>query len=131
MKMLYPILIERGDSKTAWGITVPDLPGCFSAADEEKDIFDKAEEAIYLYLEDMEHIPQPKTLLEYEQSANDDLDNYIIGMVKIDLSKINGPAKRINITVPISVLTQIDKAAKDKGMNRSEFLCQSALENVG
>ena len=27
--MRYPIAIEPGDDATAWGVVVPDLPGCF------------------------------------------------------------------------------------------------------
>ena len=31
--MRYPILIEPGSESTAFGVVVPDLPGCFSAGD--------------------------------------------------------------------------------------------------
>jgi predicted RNA binding protein YcfA (HicA-like mRNA interferase family) len=31
LSMRYPIAIETGDSKHAYGVVVPDLPGCFSA----------------------------------------------------------------------------------------------------
>jgi predicted RNase H-like HicB family nuclease len=27
--MKYPIAIEPGNAATAWGVVVPDLPGCF------------------------------------------------------------------------------------------------------
>lgn len=30
--MHYPIAIEVGDDQHAYGVAVPDLPGCFSAA---------------------------------------------------------------------------------------------------
>lgn len=33
MTMRYPIVIEAGDDATAFGVVVPDLPGCFSAGD--------------------------------------------------------------------------------------------------
>ncbi|MFX4790020.1 type II toxin-antitoxin system HicB family antitoxin, partial [Acinetobacter baumannii] len=29
--MLYPIAIERGTDTEAFGVSVPDIPGCFSA----------------------------------------------------------------------------------------------------
>ena len=35
--MKYPIAIEPGDEDHAWGVVVPDLPGCFSAADSGID----------------------------------------------------------------------------------------------
>ena len=31
--MRYPIAIELGDEAQAFGVVVPDLPGCFSAGD--------------------------------------------------------------------------------------------------
>ena len=31
--MLYPLAIQAGDRNTAFGVIVPDLPGCFSAGD--------------------------------------------------------------------------------------------------
>ena len=31
--MLFPIAIERGDEQHAYGVVVPDLPGCHSAGD--------------------------------------------------------------------------------------------------
>jgi len=39
-------------------------------------------------------------------------------------------SKRINITVPIYALEQIDKYAKSKNMNRSTFLVESALKQA-
>jgi len=38
--------------------------------------------------------------------------------------------KRINITVPLYALEQIDKYAQSHNMNRSTFLVQSALKQV-
>ena len=35
--MKYPIAIEPGNKHAAWGVVVPDLPGCFSAADSGID----------------------------------------------------------------------------------------------
>lgn len=39
--------------------------------------------------------------------------------------------KRINITIPIYALERIDKYAKSHNMNRSTFLVESALRQVG
>ena len=39
--------------------------------------------------------------------------------------------KRINITVPLYALEQIDTYAKNHNMNRSTFLVESALKRVG
>ena len=49
--MRYPIAIEAGDAKHAFGVVIPDLPGCFSAGDTMDDALTNAREAILLHLE--------------------------------------------------------------------------------
>ncbi len=44
--MKFPIAIEPGSDTTAWGVVVPDLPGCFSAGDTAEEAFANAAEAI-------------------------------------------------------------------------------------
>ena len=44
--MLYPIAISTGDDDHAWGVEVPDIPGCFSAGDDLDDAMAMAREAI-------------------------------------------------------------------------------------
>ena len=50
MHMRYPIAIEPGDSQHAFGVVVPDLPGCFSAGDFLDEAMAPAREAILLHL---------------------------------------------------------------------------------
>jgi predicted RNase H-like HicB family nuclease len=37
--------IEPGTDRTAWGVAVPDLPGCFSAGDTLDEALDNAHKA--------------------------------------------------------------------------------------
>ena len=57
--MKYPIAIEPGDADHAFGVVVPDLPGCFSAGDT-------LDEAIELLLEtvidDGGAVPEPRPI---------------------------------------------------------------------
>ena len=48
--MRYPIAIEHAD-QSAFGVVVPDLPGCFSPGDSLDEAMDNAKEAIELWLE--------------------------------------------------------------------------------
>ena len=52
--MYYPIAIEPGDNKHAFGVVVPDLPGCFSAGDSLDDAMAQARDAILLHLEGLQ-----------------------------------------------------------------------------
>ena len=49
--MRYPIAIESGDAGHAYGVVVPDLPGCFSAGDTLDEALTNAQEAILLHIE--------------------------------------------------------------------------------
>ena len=49
--MLYPIAIEPGDETHAFGVIVPDIPGCFSAGDTLEEAYANAKEAIAGHLE--------------------------------------------------------------------------------
>ena len=70
--MLYPIAIALGDEKHAHGVFVPDIPGCFSAADEFQDVYANAIEAITdhieLLVEDGEEIPQPSDIRTLQEN---------------------------------------------------------------
>ena len=49
--MRYPIVVESADDFHAFGVVVPDLPGCFSAGDTLEEAFENAKEAIVGWLE--------------------------------------------------------------------------------
>ena len=44
--MRYPIAVEKGDETHAYGVIVPDLPGCFSAGNTLDEAIVNAKEAI-------------------------------------------------------------------------------------
>lgn len=58
------IVIVNKEENSAYGMTFPDAPGCFSAADEIDDVFAMANEALELWgegmREDGEAIPEPR-----------------------------------------------------------------------
>ena len=48
--MRYPIVVHTDDG-SSYGVTVPDLPGCFSAGDTLDEAFEMAREAIFGHIE--------------------------------------------------------------------------------
>jgi predicted RNase H-like HicB family nuclease len=127
--MKYPIAIEPGDAGHAFGVTVPDLPGCFSAGDTLDEAIDNAKEAIELWLEtvidDGGAVPEPRSIAEHQ--ANPEFADWIWAVVAIDLAQLSDKAERINITLPARVLRRIDTAAKSAGESRSGFIAHLAL----
>jgi len=70
--MMKPyIAIVHKDPASAYGVTFPDAPGCFSAADDIDDLFANAAEAITLWteamMEDGQKIPAPRDLSELKR----------------------------------------------------------------
>jgi predicted RNase H-like HicB family nuclease len=130
--MRYPIAIEPGDEKHAFGVVVPDVPGCFSAGDTLDEAISNAKEAIELWLEtvieDGGSVPEPSPIDRHQ--ANPEFAGWIWAVVDIDLSRLEGKTKRINITIPENVLTLIDEAAKRAGESRSGFLAKAALDKA-
>ena len=49
--MRYPVAIEPGSEQTAFGVIVPDLPGCFSAGDTLDEAVANAQEAAAAWIE--------------------------------------------------------------------------------
>ena len=130
--MRYPIAIETGDETHAFGVVVPDLPGCFSAGDTLDEAIINAKEAIELWMEivieDGKPIPEASPVAKHQ--ANPELMGWIWAVVEVDLSKLSGKAKRVNITLPERVLFNIDRAAARLGDSRSGLLAKAALEYV-
>lgn len=128
--MRFFIAIEPGDENHAFGVVVPDLPGCFSAGDTLDEAFENAREAIDLWcetvLEDGGMIPPCKTLAELQ--SDPDLAGWIWSIVEVPVEKYLGPAEKINITLPKLLLSRIDEYAKAHGATRSGFLAQAARQ---
>lgn len=126
--MKFIIAIEPGTESTAWGVAVPDLPGCFSAGDTLDEAMENARLAIdqhvEIMIEDGETIPVARTLAVLQ--AAPDYTGWVWAVVDVPVEKYLGPAEKINITVPRLVLARIDEYAKSHGMSRSGFLVEAA-----
>jgi predicted RNase H-like HicB family nuclease len=129
--MRYPVVIHK-DRDSDYGVTVPDLPGCFSAGDTADEALSNVIEAIECHIEGMlidgEKIPQGRPIEHYRRKR--EFNTGIWALVDVDLSKLSGKAKRVNITLPERILSQIDTFALQTGDTRSGLLVHAALEYV-
>ena len=126
MKIYHAIVHKDEDS--AWGVQFPDLPGCFSAADELDDILANASEAVSLYLEG-EKSPQPSSIEAIRKLAADDLAEGAFLLAVPFLSSYNRP-QRINISIDQGMLDAIDAAASTRKLTRSAFLAEAARNEI-
>jgi predicted RNase H-like HicB family nuclease len=128
--MKYPIAIEPGNAKTAWGVVVPDLPGCFSAADSGIDeAIDNAKESIELWIETAidagQNIPKPSSIAELQKKK--EFKGWVWAIVEINPALLSDEIERVNITLPKRVLARLDAKAKVAGENRSAFIAHLAI----
>jgi predicted RNase H-like HicB family nuclease len=129
--MRYPIAIETGDETKAFGVVVPDLPGCFSAGDDLDSAIAGAEEAVAAWIDAAldagEAIPMPSQLDDLRSNAA--YSDWIFGVVTIDPALLDDSIERINITLPRRVLRRLDALAKAAGESRSGYVAQLTLES--
>ena len=122
--MRYPIVLHT-DNHKQFGVTVPDLSGCFSQGSTIENAINNAREAILFHAEglvrDKKTIPLPSEIVELSDFYGD-TGTALLAYADVDIESIMGPAKRINITIRAANLQVIDLRAKKHGMNRSEYL---------
>ena len=125
---LYPVVIYK-DKKSAFGVTIPDLPGCFSAGATLDEALRNVQEAVEVHLHGEDIAPEP-TELDGWKSKFDFRDAYAVTLAPVDLSFMNDVTVRVNITVRKSELAIVDRAAKRAHMDRSAYLVVSAIERA-
>lgn len=129
--MQYPIVIHK-DKNSAYGVIVPDLPGCYSAGDTLEEARLNTVEAIECHIEglliDGEHIPEPTNFELYAHKK--EYKNGVWVLVDLDLSRLSGKSRRVNITLPERLLKYIDKYTESHGTNRSAFLADAAMQVI-
>ena len=96
------------------------------------DALSQVVEAIECHIEglllDKEPIPMPKSI-EYHRN-NPDYTEGTWAVVSVDLSKLSGKSKRVNITIPERLLTLVDQYASRYGETRSGFIARAAMEFI-
>ena len=127
--MRYPIVIHK-DPNSDFGVTIPDLPGCFSAGSTIEEAINMAQEAAECHIEglliDSEPIPMPSDI---EVHKDDPIfKEGIWALVEVDMSKLSLKSKRINITMPERLIKTVDQYAKRYGSSRSGLLSQAITE---
>ena len=127
--MDYPIAIEIGTDTQAFGVVVPDRPGCFSAGDTLEEALANAEEAIAVWMEAEldagRSIPLPSALSALQGLREH--KGWAWAIARVDPAMFDDTIERINITLPQRVLSKIDAAAKSAGETRWGYIAKLVL----
>jgi predicted RNase H-like HicB family nuclease len=129
--MRYPIVIHK-DKRSDYGVTVPDLPGCFSAGSTMDEALAMAREAIELHLEGLideeMSVPNPTPIERLRKRT--EFSGGVWAVVEVDPANLRTRAKRVNITLPQRVLESIDRFAANHGETRSGLLMKAATTYI-
>ena len=127
--MRYPIVIEPGGENAAFGVIVPDLPGCFSAGDTLDEAMAAVEEAAAAWIDATLDaggvIPAPSDLDVVRK--NPDYAGWTFGVIGVDPAVLDDAVERVNITLPRRVLERLDAQARAAGKSRSGYIAGLTL----
>ena len=128
--MRYPIAIEPGTETTAFGVVVPDLPGCFSAGDTLDEAMAGAEEAAAAWIDAAldagQAVPAPTSLDALRHKP--EYAGWAFGVITLDPALLDDTTERVNITLPRRVLKRLDALAQAAGESRSGYIAHLTLE---
>lgn len=127
----YLALVDGKDG--AWGVRIPDFPGCFGAGATIETAVDDATRALREFAADMvvegDPIPEPRSFSVIEKAYKKSGEPWGIA-VYIPLLLDKGRPVRANISLDAGLLEAIDEAAKTRGLTRSAFLASAALDKI-
>jgi len=119
----------------AFGVVVPDLPGCTSGGTTVDEALRNAVEAVTLWVEDAradgEKVPKPRSaekLRGEPEVAAALARGGILAYVPLVLD--TGRPVKANLSLDAGLLDAIDEAAARRGLTRSAFLASAAREKI-
>lgn len=124
MKYVYQVIFEDDDGKI--GVSVPNIPGCFTFGDDMPEAIAMAEDAIAMVLaskeDDKEPIPAPSKITDIKTNGT-------ISLVLADTDEWRKQFDNKAVKKTSSIPTWLNKKAEAAGINFSQVL-QDALKNA-
>jgi predicted RNase H-like HicB family nuclease len=131
--MEIPIVLHK-DKDSVYGITVPDIRGCFSWGDTVEDAIRNTRQAILSHIEALLSggltVDISPSRIETLNVNKDYAGAYLWALVDVDISKLDAKPERINISIPRFVLTKLDAFAASRHESRSGVLARAALSLI-
>jgi predicted RNase H-like HicB family nuclease len=118
----------------AWGVRIPDLPGCYGGGATPEAAIADAMSAAREWLGHREArgeaAPKPRSMTQIFKAGEADAaagEAAVIIPVILD----SGRTVRANLTFEAGLLAAIDTEAERRGLTRSAFLASAARERLG
>lgn len=126
MKTYFAVVHKDEDS--AYGVSFPDLPGCYSAADRIEDVLPNACEALELWFEDAEDVA-PRDLGAISAAVAGELAEGAF-IIAVPLLTASTKSVRVNLSLDAGTLADIDAAAAARRLTRSAFIVEAARNEI-
>ncbi len=132
-KTRYAVVIDGKPG--AFGLWVPDMPGCTSMARTVDDLLLKAQEALRMWAEDAladgEALPAPRSFEEIAKELDVAAalrEGAALAIVPLLIE--TGRLVKANLSLDAWLLAAIDDAAAARGLTRSAILTSAAREKI-
>ena len=126
--MFIPVAIHK-DEGSVFGVSVPDVPGCFSYGNTVEEALLNTQEALHFHIEGLLEDGKFESLnpskIEDLRSSEDSMDASW-ALVDIDLSRISLKQARFNVSWPEYLLQRVDAYVDAHHETRSGFLAKAA-----
>ncbi|MGC5906464.1 type II toxin-antitoxin system HicB family antitoxin [Providencia stuartii] len=130
--MYIPVVIHK-DTDSDYGVTVPDIPGCFSVGSSFNEALSNAKEAILYHLESLldDGISPSLDFRDIDTLTKDDeYKDGIFALVDVNLTDLTLDITRFNVSWPKYILTLLDDSLKRTHETRSGYLAKLVLEDI-
>lgn len=134
--MTYYLGILDVGANGAWGVRIPDVPGCHGGGATPAEAIEDAtsalrEVAAHFSANDipMSEARTPLDILQDEEAGFDAARGETFVMIPLLLDK--GRSVKANISLDAGLLEAIDDEAKLRGLTRSSFLASAARDKIG
>ncbi len=131
--MHYVALVHK-DPDSAFGVSFPDLPGCYSAGDSLEEATRNAVSGLGAFVRwleaDGDPVPAPRTPDEIlaDPRLKDDLQGAAI--ILVPLVRDLGSTTRINVSLDLGLLQAVDAEAKQRRQTRSAFIASAVRKEL-
>lgn len=130
--MNYSVAVHK-EKDSCYGVTVPDIEGCFSAGDTLDEALANTHQAINAHLEYLaeEGVLPPVAKAVDHYLENDDYQGVIWCYVDVDTSAFLGKTEKASVTLPALLILKIDELVRNgTTKSRSAFLAESATKQL-
>jgi predicted RNase H-like HicB family nuclease len=125
------ILDGKGE---AWGIRIPDFPGCHGGGATPEaalaDAIGALREMAAHHVDNDQPVPAPRSMEEVRRDKSADYDPKRESMVMVPLLLDRARPVRANISIDAGTLEVIDEEAERRGLTRSSFMASAAVEKI-